>query len=76
MSQISLYLDDDIHRELVTRAKLNNTSVSKFVSSVLKTFFSSGWPDGFHNTFGSITDETFIGRDEQDWSLDAPREGL
>ena len=76
MPQLSLYLDEDIHRELETRARLNKTSVSKFVISTLKTHFSKGWPDGFQNMYGSIADESFVKQDASDWSLDAPRESL
>ena len=76
MPQLSLYLDDDIHRELETRARLSKTSISRFVISTLKTYFSKSWPDGFQNIFGSITDESFIKQEASDWSLDAPRENL
>jgi len=76
MPQLSLYLDEDTHRELEARARLNNTSVSKFVIITLKTHFSKGWPDGFKNIFGSITDESFNKQNVPDWPLDAPRESL
>ena len=70
MPQLSLYLDDDIHRELESRARLSNTSVSKFVISTLKTYFIQNWPDGFQNLYGSITDESFVKQEASDWSLD------
>jgi len=76
MPQLSLYLDEDIHKELEKRAKLSKTSVSKFVITTLKTHFSKGWPEGFENTFGSITDESFAKHEASDWSLDTPRESL
>ena len=74
MPQLSLYLDDDIHRELETRALLSKTSISKFVISTLKNYFAKSWPEGFQNTYGSITDESFVRQEASDWSLDAPRE--
>jgi len=76
MPQISLYLEEEIHREIEMRARLNNTSVSKFVATTLKAFFSQDWPRGFQNTFGSITDESFARHDPPDWALDTPRESL
>ena len=76
MPQLSLYLDENIHSELEMRAKLNKTSVSKFVAATLKSHFSKGWPDGYFDTFGSITDESFIKHEPQDWHLDVPREKL
>ena len=76
MPQLSLYLADDIHRELELRAQINKTSISKFVIITLKNCFSKGWPDGFQNIFGSIKDESFIRQEVSDWSLDIPRESL
>jgi len=76
MPQLSLYLDEDIHKEIETRAKINNTSVSRFVITTLKAQFSKDWPEGFQNTFGSITDDSFVRHDASDWSLDSPRESL
>ena len=76
MPQISLYLDEDIHREIAIRAKLSNTSISKFVATTLKAHLSSDWPDGFQNLFGSITDKSFIKQDAPDCSQDLPRENL
>ena len=76
MPQLSLYLDEDILREIEARARLNKTSVSKFVTTSLRSHFSKSWPDGFKNTFGSITDESFIKQSVPDWSLDKSRESL
>jgi len=76
MPQLSLYLDDEIHHELETRAMLSKTSISKLVISTLKTYFSKNWPDGFQNIYGSITDESFVKQEVPDWSLDVPRESL
>ena len=76
MPQISLYLDEEIHQEIEARAKLNQTSISKFVVTTLKAQLSKGWPSGYKNVFGSISDNSFIKHDTPDWSLDAPRENL
>ena len=76
MPQISLYLDENIHKEISKRAKLNKTSISKFVVTTLKAHLSKNWPEGFKNTFGSISDDSFIRQDTPDWSMDVPRESL
>ena len=76
MPQLSLYLDDDIYRELETRARLNKTSVSKFMISALKSYFSKSLPVGFQDIFGSIRDESFVKQEAPDWCLDMPREKL
>ena len=76
MPQLSLYLDSDMHQKLEARALLSKTSVSKFVTTILKTHFSKGWPEGFQNVYGSISDESFAKQEVPDWSLDIPRESL
>ena len=76
MPQLSLYLDEDIHREQETRARLSKTSISRFDISTLKTHFSNSWPDGYRSIYGSVTDESFVKQEVSDWTLDAPRENL
>lgn len=76
MPQLSLYLDEVILRDVVTRAKLKKISVSKFVSSVLENYLMNKWPDDYQNTFGSIDDDTFVRHVESDWRLDTPRENI
>ena len=76
MPQLSLYVDEDVHRELEERARINNVSVSKFVTSILKKQFVKGWPEGFENVFGSVDDVSFIKQQAPDWLLDAPRKTL
>jgi hypothetical protein len=76
MPQVSLYLDESTHTELEARAKLNRTSLSKFVVDMIKAQLSKGWPDGFQNLFGSIEDASFHRQGEHGRALDAPRESL
>ena len=76
MPQLSLYLDDATHREVEVRAKLGNMSASRFVTSILKMYFTRGWPTGYHNIFGSIDDDTFVIQGDTGWVADAPRERL
>ena len=76
MSQLSLYLDEDTLKRIEAGAKLNEVSVSRFVSSVMKEYFAKSWPEGFQDLFGSITDESFVRPDSSDWSEDGTRESL
>ena len=64
MPQLSLYIDDDTLRKIELGAKINETSISKFVSSVIKDYFTKSWPVGFKNIFGSISDDSFMLPDE------------
>ncbi|MCL2323879.1 MAG: hypothetical protein FWC47_17455 [Oscillospiraceae bacterium] len=76
MPQLSLYIDDDALQKLEMGAKIKETSISKFVASLIKDYFSNSWPVGFTNLIGSITDETFTIPDDIDSNLDAEREEL
>jgi hypothetical protein len=76
MPQLSLYLDDETHRELEKRSNISKVSISKFVAKILKTHLSVGWPDGYFSLFGSITDESFDKQEVSDWSSDTPRMSL
>ena len=76
MPQLSLYLDEETHRQVETRARLSNASVSKYVSIILKGHFSHDWPEGFDNVFGSITDDTFHRHSQPPSSLDVAREEI
>lgn len=76
MPQVSLYIDEETHREIETRARLSKISVSKLVASILKTHFSKNWPSGYQYTFGSIRDESFVRQAVPGWSLDVSRESI
>ncbi len=76
MPQLSLYIDDGTLKRLEICAKINNTSVSRFVSVTLKRHLDRSWPDGYRNLFGSIKDDSFLEQPELDACLDAAREEL
>lgn len=76
MPQLSLYIDEDTLQKIETGAKMNKTSVSKFVSAALKEHFAKSWPEGYKNIFGSITDDSFAEPASIDFSFDAERENL
>ena len=75
MPQLSLYIDDDTLRKIELGAKINETSISKFISGVIKDYFSKSWPVGYKNLFASISDDSFIVPDEIK-DFDANREEL
>lgn len=76
MPQLSLYLDEDILKKIETVAKMNDISLSKYVSDTLKEYFSNNWPKGFSDVFGSISDDSFIRHEIIDFSSDVKRETL
>ena len=60
MPQVSLYLDQDILDRARQRAKIEKLSLSKYVAQTLSANGSNGWPEGYWDLFGSLTDETFV----------------
>ncbi len=76
MPQLSLYIDEETLRKIETAARINKTSVSKYVSQALKEHLSRKWPEGYKEIFGSITDDSFSKSDSLNFAHDLKRESL
>ncbi|MCW3489790.1 hypothetical protein [Dethiobacter alkaliphilus] len=76
MPQLSLYIDAETLAKIEKAAKLNNTSISKWVSGILSESLVKKWPDNYDNLFGSIQDDTFTEDTIKDFSGDTEREEL
>ncbi len=76
MPQISLYVDDDTLKKVGEAAKLEKKSISKWVSSKIKTSLSNSWPEDWFNLFGSLHDKTFVPPDELNFNDDSKRDKL
>lgn len=73
MPQLSLYVDSEALDLLREDAKKSNTSMSKYVTRLIKSRSDSAWPDGYwESVYGSLADETFVIPDELDPALDGP----
>lgn len=76
MPQLSLYLDPSTMDFLRNRASGRNTSLSKYVSTLLREQSSSAWPNGFFDLYGALDDDTFVVPKELSFSDDTPRSVL
>ncbi|MCP4971700.1 MAG: toxin-antitoxin system, antitoxin component [Arcobacter sp.] len=76
MPQISLYVDNETLQKVEHAAKLENKSISKWVSSKLKYSLQNNLPDEWLNLFGSLKDDSFIEQPEISIKHDAKREKL
>ena len=76
MPQLSLYIDQDTLDKVTNRARSENVSVSKLVTSILSRDLADTWSPKFLATLGSIQDPTFVEPDDIDPSLDVPRQEL
>lgn len=59
MPQLSLYIDDETLLKIETAAKINKTSISKWVSERLRESLANTWPDNYCSLFGSVEDDSF-----------------
>ncbi len=76
MPQLSLYLDEDTLKKIELAAKIDHTSISKWVSTKLKESLNNTWPVNYESLFGSINDDTFITHEINDYSIDSEREEI
>ena len=76
MPQISLYVDDDTLKKVGRAAKLENKSISKWVSSKIKSSLNNSWPENWFSLFGSMDDKSFDSVPKLDFKNDSSREVL
>ncbi len=76
MPQLSLYIDKEILHKIEKAAKIENLSISKWVSSKLKKILDNSWPNNYFELFGSIDDETFTKPDSMKFEDDVKRESI
>jgi len=62
MSQLAIYLDDQLAARLDKAAKASGKSKSKWVCDAIKMALQDQWPEGFFDLAGSWEDD--IGPDE------------
>ena len=59
MPQVSIYLDQDVLESAKRNAQIERVSLSKYIARALSDKAASGWPAGYWDLFGALTDETF-----------------
>ena len=59
MPRVSLYIDEATLRRIEIAAKTENLSLSKYVSTKLRTTLDDRWPEHYEDLFGAITDPSF-----------------
>lgn len=76
MPQISLYVDSDTLSKIEQCARMENKSISKWVTTRLKESLTNKWPENYPTLFGCIDDDTFTEDAIKDFSKDMERETL
>ena len=57
MSQLAIYIDDQLAKRLDKAAKASGKSKSKWVADAIKRSLQDQWPDGFFDLAGSWDDD-------------------
>ena len=76
MPQLSLYVDEKTLKKIEKAARLENTSISKWVTGKLTQYLDNNWPDNYISLYGSIEDDSFCAEEIKDFSSDIDREEL
>ncbi|SFQ99040.1 toxin-antitoxin system, antitoxin component [Desulfoscipio geothermicus] len=76
MPQLSLYIDDETLSKIETAAKINQISISKWVSERLKESLANSWPENYASLFGSVDDDSFVVEKRNSFFDDSKREEL
>jgi hypothetical protein len=76
MPQLSLYIDEETLAKIEVAAKINNTSISKWVSDKLKESLANSWPENYQSLFGAIDDDSFTVKRADNFFGDLERESL
>ena len=64
MLQVSLYLDQEVLDTAKHNARIERISLSRYVAKALVKNNEAGWPQGYWDLFGAMTDATFVRPDD------------
>ncbi len=76
MSQLTVYLDDDIIKKINLAAKLEHDSISKWVKNKLTEAINNQWPQNYFDLFGSLADDELKRPAQTDFNQDIKRTRL
>lgn len=57
MSQLAIYIDDQLAKKLDKAVKASGKSKSRWVAGAIKQFLQDQWPEGFFDIAGSWEDD-------------------
>jgi hypothetical protein len=74
MPQLSLYIDRETLKKIDKSAKLEHTSISKWVGKSIRKFLNEEYPADYFTLFGSISDPSLKVQKSVSFSDDSKRE--
>jgi hypothetical protein len=78
MPQLSLYIQPKMLKQVETKARMEDVSISGWVSRQLYDVLQKRdvWPDNYFSLYGSLTDQTFVEPSELEYKTDVKRNNL
>ncbi|MGB7758821.1 MAG: hypothetical protein WBL61_03275 [Bryobacteraceae bacterium] len=76
MSQITIYLPDDVEKLARKAAKAKRSSVSRWIAEQVVSHLEDAWPEGVLNAAGAIPDFPSLKEIRKGYGRDARRESL
>jgi len=76
MSQITIYLPDDVEKLARKAAKAKRSSVSRWIAEQVVSHLEDAWPEGVLNAAGAIPDFPILKEIRKGYGSDARRESL
>jgi hypothetical protein len=76
MSQITIYLPDDVEKLARKAAKAKRSSVSRWIAEKVVSHLEDAWPEGVLNAAGAIPDFPSLKEIRKGYGRDAHRESL
>ena len=76
MAQITIYLEPEIASKARREAKAKNTSLSKWISELIRECTADAWPESVKQLAGAWSDFPTTTEIRKDLGNDVPREDL
>ena len=74
MPQLNVYLDKETIEKIEAAAKLESSSVSRWVRARLRRSLQTPWPEGYFDLFGALANEKLSRPKPGRFRDDVPRE--
>lgn len=74
MSQVTIYLNDDLEKKIRKTLKGSKTSLSQWFSSIAEKEVNSQWPQSVAQLSGAWKDFPDLGQIRSSFETDLPRE--
>jgi hypothetical protein len=76
MSQLTIYLPDEVEKKARKVAKAQGKSVSRWVATQIVSGLAEGWPQGVLDAAGAFPEFPDLASIRQGYGKDAPRESM